>query len=97
MTLKDCHTQAQAADIFTKHFVNPEQWDHAQTLIGMLGKDTAQRLLRGLVPRQEGGATAHGNAASRLEAKSKTKVAAALEAGDVGVGGPPELPIGLEI
>ena len=34
--LRECHTQAQAADLFTKHFTNPESWSHAQALIGML-------------------------------------------------------------
>ena len=33
--LKDCHTRAMAADVFTKFFVNKDKWEHAITLIGM--------------------------------------------------------------
>ena len=33
--IKDCHTRAMAADVFTKFFVNKDKWVHAITLIGM--------------------------------------------------------------
>ena len=33
--LKDCHTRAMAADVFTKFFVNKDKWKHAIGLIGM--------------------------------------------------------------
>ena len=42
----DCHTKAQAADLLTKAFTNPEQWEHAYTLIGVLDGDTVRRILR---------------------------------------------------
>ncbi len=34
--LYDRSTKAMAADVFTKHFVNPEAWRHALTLIGVM-------------------------------------------------------------
>ena len=34
--LIDCHTDAQAADIFTKFFINPPKWHHNLALIGTL-------------------------------------------------------------
>ena len=33
--LRDCHTKAMAADVFTKYFVDPLAWQHALTLLGM--------------------------------------------------------------
>ena len=39
--LEDCHTDVQAADIFTKHFVKGEEWEHRKELIGVT---TAERL-----------------------------------------------------
>ena len=35
-------TDAQKAVIFTKHFVNKEDWDHATTLIGMVGREVSR-------------------------------------------------------
>ena len=32
--LEDCHTQRMSADIFTKHFVNADSWNHATRLLG---------------------------------------------------------------
>ena len=34
--LKDCHTKAQAADIFTKYFTDPIAWRHVSSLVGMV-------------------------------------------------------------
>ena len=34
--MSDCHTKAQAADIFTKHFINQLSWEHDLSLIGVL-------------------------------------------------------------
>ena len=34
--LKDCHTNCMAADIFTKHFVNKDKFEHACRLIGIV-------------------------------------------------------------
>ena len=34
--LKDCHTKAQAADLFAKHFVDKYTWEHDLLLIGIL-------------------------------------------------------------
>ena len=36
MIIRDCHTKAMAADIFTKYFVDPLGWEHARTLLGLL-------------------------------------------------------------
>ena len=35
-TLKDCHTKAQAADIFTKYFTDVVVWKHVRSLVGMV-------------------------------------------------------------
>ena len=43
-SLVDCHTKAEAADIFTKHFVNPDEWKHALELIGMLNPSQLSRI-----------------------------------------------------
>ena len=45
-TLADCHTKAQAADVFTKGFVNPESWEHAVALIGMIDGATLNKICR---------------------------------------------------
>ena len=45
-TLADCHTQAQAADVFTKAFTDPEAWERAVALIGMIDGPTSRRLLK---------------------------------------------------
>ena len=34
--LFDCHTSKQAADVFTKHFINSDKWEHAVRLIGLV-------------------------------------------------------------
>ena len=39
--LEDCHTDVQAADIFTKHFVKRDEWLHRCELIGVV---SAERL-----------------------------------------------------
>lgn len=41
--LLDCHTGAMAADISTKHFVNPQTWPHAFDLIGIVDGKFAKR------------------------------------------------------
>ena len=33
--LKDCHTKAMCADIFTKAFSDPDAWTHARLLLGI--------------------------------------------------------------
>ena len=35
-TLRDCHTKAMCADIFTKYFTDPLAWQHAHQLLGIL-------------------------------------------------------------
>ncbi len=42
--LYDCSTKAMAADIFTKHFTNPDAWRHALTLIGVVPAEFMARL-----------------------------------------------------
>ncbi len=37
--LCDCSTKAMAADIFTKHFINPDAWRAAIMLIGVVSKE----------------------------------------------------------
>ena len=44
--LADCETSRMAADIFTKHFTNPEKWKHAITLIGMIHDRTKLKKLK---------------------------------------------------
>ena len=34
--LRDCHTDVQASDIFTKFFINPLKWKRAAELIGVM-------------------------------------------------------------
>ena len=34
--LKDCHTKAQAADIFIKYFTDAIVWKHVRSLVGMV-------------------------------------------------------------
>ena len=34
--LEDCHTDVQAADIFTTHFVQAPEWEHREELIGIV-------------------------------------------------------------
>ena len=41
--LTDCHTHAQAADIFTKHFTDKTAWTHHSRLIGVVQKDIWKR------------------------------------------------------
>ena len=45
-TFADCHTQAQAVDVLTKAFTDPEAWDRAVALIGMVDGPTCRRLLK---------------------------------------------------
>ena len=33
--IKDCHTKAMCADIFTKAFSDPDAWTHARLLLGI--------------------------------------------------------------
>ena len=57
-TLADCHTKAQAADVFTKGFVKSESWDHAVALIGMVDGPCLKRFARACpAPRAQGGAS----------------------------------------
>ena len=49
--LADCHTKAQAADLFTKAFTNPESWEHAYTLIGMVDDHALRKLNPKEIPK----------------------------------------------
>ena len=46
VALYDCHTNAQAADIFTKFFVNVAKWVHNLTLIGVVAVVVWKRFKR---------------------------------------------------
>ena len=43
--VQDCHTQRMAADVFTKHFVSKECWEHAIRLLGFRDKDFGDSVL----------------------------------------------------
>ena len=41
--IEDCHTVCMAADIFTKHFTNPQKWLHATKLIGVFSQEESAK------------------------------------------------------
>ena len=43
-TVIDCHTKAQCADIFTKHFNSKEDLEHGLELVGIVGPDRVKAL-----------------------------------------------------
>ena len=43
--LGDCHTERQAADIFTKHFVSKDNWQPTSRLIGLVVKGILSELI----------------------------------------------------
>ena len=69
-SLKDCHTMAQAADIFTKGFTSRVMWNRVSQLIGMVDKEFATDLLkRGAVKKPVKAANApRANAGVRAKA-----------------------------
>ena len=48
--LRDCHTKAMAADVFTKYFVDPGAWSHALTLLSIFPQVKYEKLRFGGFP-----------------------------------------------
>jgi len=68
--LKDCHTMAQATDIFTKGFTSKALWNHVSQLIGMVDKDFVTDLLKRGAVKKPVKASSAPRATARAPAKA---------------------------